>query len=77
MRINLEMAKNNIGRIPNLTGLKSHSIEDDCIQNYNVTKVDLTVPKRMVLITNALGMTVLMRFVGASLHNRTRSTADA
>ena len=69
MRINLEKAKN-IGKIPNLTGLKSHSIGDDCIQNYNVTKVDLTVPKRMVLITNALGMVS----VGASLHNRTRST---
>ena len=39
MRINLEKAKN-IGKIPNLTGLKSHSIEDDCIQNINVTKED-------------------------------------
>lgn len=39
-----------------------------------VFKISMS-PKRMVLITNPVGMTVPMVFVGASLHNRARSTA--
>lgn len=52
VRINLEKKKEKSQKNPNLTRLKSDSIEDDCIANYSVSKVGLPVPKRIVLANN-------------------------